>query len=111
MKGQKVDRLALHERFWAQADRFGKVEIYQKGLAEELHLTAPTVSLIMKELVEEGRIRKVASKRRNVGVYAVRDPANFDHEFIPVTVPGVGVERCDRCGELQPLGNHTTNVL
>ena len=110
-KGQKVDRLALHERFWERMDRFGKIEIYQKGLAEELNLTTPTMSIIMKEVVGEGRIKKIASKRRNVGVYTVRDPARFEHVFIPFYVPGIDVERCERCGELFSNGQHTLNIL
>lgn len=110
MRGRAIDRLALHEELWKRADHFGKLEIYQKLLAEELGVTQATMSLIIKDLVGDGRIKKVSAKKRNVGTYVVRDPTLFEHEFEPVHVPGINVERCARCGDLEQVGRHTLKI-
>lgn len=109
-KGLSVDRVALHRRLWADTDRFGKTEIYQIALAKELDVTKPTMSLIIKDLVTDGRIRKVAARKRNIGIYIVRDPALFDHPFVPVPVPGIGVDRCEICGDLERVGKHLMQI-
>lgn len=102
----KIDRLELHERFWQESDRLKRIVIHQKTLSEEYGVTHATMNIAVRELEKQGRIRKVAAKKRNVGIYIVRDPAEFEHEFEPVTVPGIGVQRCRRCGDLEVVGNH-----
>jgi DNA-binding Lrp family transcriptional regulator len=101
-KGLTIDRIELHRYLWMQATRNGRVEIYQKSLAEKIGVTQATMSLIIKDLKESGRIRKISSKANNVGIYAVRDPAMFEHEFDP-TEPTVAanVFRCGVCGEFE----------
>ncbi len=110
MRGQTVDRLALHQSLWSRSDRFGKIQILQTELAEELGIAKPTMSNIIGELVQEGRIKKVAARKRNVGVYMILDPAEFDHEFVPVTVPGIEIERCKVCGDLEKVGHHVKPI-
>lgn len=102
----KVDRLDLHDRLWEESDRWKRIEIHQKKLSEEYGVTHPTMNIAIRDLEKQGRIRRVASKKRNVGIYVVRDPATFEHEFEGVLVPGIGVERCKRCGELLQIGEH-----
>lgn len=104
----KIDRQALHDMLWEKADRVGKVEIYQTGLAEELGITKPTMSLIIKELTDDGRIRKLFARKANVGVYKVSDPAQFEHEYVP-TKSGL-VEVCQRCGLMEKVGPHIARV-
>lgn len=111
MRGQRIDRLELHKMLWKRADRFGKVEIHQGRLSEELHVTKPTMSLIMTELTQEGRVKKVGSKYRNVGVYTIRNPVDFPHIFDGKRVPGIGVKRCTHCGELEVIGKHTLPIV
>lgn len=105
-RGVKIDRVTLHRNLWERADRFGKVEIHQRTLSEELDVTNVTVSLIIKELVEDERIRKVAARKGNIGVYVVKDPNLFAHPFEEYEVPGIGVKRCRICGELEQVGKH-----
>lgn len=105
-RGVKIDRVTLHRALWEKADRFGKVEIHQKTLADELGVTNVTVSLIIKELVEEERVRKVAAKKGNVGIYVIKDPTGFAHPFEDYEVPGIGIHRCLVCGELEQVGQH-----
>lgn len=106
MRGQAVDRLALHQTLWSRSDRFGKVQILQGDLAKELGITNPTMSNIIKAMSEEGRLKKVAARKRNIGVYQIKDPADFEHVFQPEMVPGIEVERCKVCGELEKVGQH-----
>lgn len=105
-RGHTIDRVQLHCTLYERADRFGKLEIYQKALAEQLQVTQATMSLIIKELVQEGRIKKVASRPQNVGVYVIRPPAAFEHEFDPYHVPGIDIERCKLCGGILEGGPH-----
>lgn len=102
----KVDRIELHERLWQDADRLKRVTIHQKQLSEEYGVTHATMNIAVRDLEKQGRIRKVAAKMRNVGIYVVRDPAAFEHEFEGVLTPGVGVLRCKKCGELEKIGKH-----
>lgn len=108
----KVDRYDLHDHLWDKADRFGRCLIYQKELASELDITQATMSLIVKELTESGRIKKIAAKQRNIGIYVVRDPTQFEHRFEPIEIPGMNVMRCKRCGDLEQVGFHldTRNI-
>lgn len=77
-------------------------------LAGKVGVTQATMSLIIKDLKDVGRIRKIAAKANNVGVYVVRDPAGFEHEFEP-TEPTVvpDVFRCGVCGEFKDYELHT----
>lgn len=106
MRGHAVSRPDLHQLLWSRSDRFGRVEVYQKELAEEIGVTQATMSLVMKDLVETGRVKKIAAKRRNVGIYTIRDPKSYPHPFEGQTVPGVGIERCKVCGDLLQVGPH-----
>lgn len=107
MRGHAVDRVAVHMALWDKSDRQHKIEIYQKELAQKMSITQATMSLVIKDLSEEGRIKKIASRPRNVGVYVVRDPADFEHEFDAYSVTGFeNLERCRLCGFLQGMGKH-----
>lgn len=110
MRGQAVDRLALHQELWKRCDRFGKIQILQGELADELGITKPTMSNIIRDMSEEGRLKKVAAKKRNIGVYQIKDPAEFDHAFQAELVPGIEIERCKLCGELEKVGLHVTPI-
>lgn len=106
-RGITVDRLLLHSHLWDLADRSGKVTIYQKGLAETMGITQATMSICVRALAAEGRIRKIASRANNVGVYQVRDPSLYPHNYTPgQESPVPGLFRCALCGEFEPTGNH-----
>jgi CRP-like cAMP-binding protein len=55
----KLDRDLLHQYLWQRVDRLGRVTIRQKDLAEGLGVTDATMSLLFKEMVLAGRLRKV----------------------------------------------------
>ena len=107
-RGKTIDRVALHCDLWSKSDRLNRIEIYQKELAQTLGVTQATMSLIIKDLVEDGRVRKIASKPRNVGIYVVRDPAQFEHTFDGQAIFGFpNLERGKLCGALFAGGPHS----
>lgn len=58
----------------AQASRRRLVEIHQTTLACTLRVNNSTVSAAIRDLREAGKIRKISSRRGNIGVYLVREP-------------------------------------
>lgn len=85
-RGVPLDREALHQMLWKAADRSGKLRIFQKQLAVYLGIAPTHMSRVIRDFEEEGRIKKIGSRYRNVGIYAVRDPA----EFTPAKITGLG---------------------
>ncbi len=71
---KKIDRSEIHQKLWERRDRWGRVELHQRDFAVELEVTHYTVSRLIAELIESGALKKISSKYRNVGVYAVREP-------------------------------------
>lgn len=106
-RGIYVDRLALHSYLWSIADRSAKVTIYQKALAEKMQITQATMSICVRELAAEGRIKKIAARANNVGVYQIMDPSLYPHEYSKgQESPVPGLFRCAICGEFDQTGNH-----
>lgn len=77
MRGVPLDRMEVHQKIWAARDRRGRVKIYQKQFAEHLGISIYHMSRIIKEFEEQGRLKKIAARYRNVGVYVVSDPVAF----------------------------------
>ena len=73
----KIDRHMLHEYLWDRRMRGGLVPFSVTELAEKLGVTIETMSRIMRELRDSGRVRKTGSK------YFVNDPEMFswDHQI------------------------------
>lgn len=88
--GLGIDRADIHKKIWDARDRRGLVKVYQKAFAASLGLSTPHMSRIMKELQEQGRIKKVGARYRNVGVYSVRDPSEFDPPETALRKTGLG---------------------
>lgn len=106
-RGIYINRVALHTYLWGITDRSGKVTIYQKALAEKMSISQATMSICVRELVAEGRIKKIASRANNVGVYQVMDPSSYPHEYTQGQgSPVPGLFRCAVCGEFDETGNH-----
>lgn len=89
-QGLPIDRPEIHLKIWNARDRSGKVKIYQKQLALHLRISAPQLCRIIKEFETSGRIKKVGSTYRNVGVYVVRDPADFPPSEKKLKSTGLG---------------------
>lgn len=88
--GLAIDRAAIHKKIWDARDRRGLVKIYQKQFAQHLGISAPHMSRIIAEMIEQGRLKKVGARYRNVGVYDVRDPADFPPPETKLRQTGVG---------------------
>lgn len=76
-QGVPLDRQKVHETLWEARDRGGKVQIYQKQFAGFLGISVTHMSRVIRDFEQEGRIKKIAARYRNVGVYVIRDPADF----------------------------------
>lgn len=74
----KLDREALHRYLWKQADDHGRLEIKINDLAEKLQLGRGHMGRIIREMVEDGRLRLVNRGVSNVGTYSVVSPVGFD---------------------------------
>lgn len=90
MRGLAIDRADIHKKIWDQRNRRGIVKIFQKAFAAHLGISTPQMSRIIHELMEQGRIVKIGSRYRNVGVYEVKDPANFAPPETAFRSMGVG---------------------
>lgn len=77
-QGVPVDRGAVHQEIWDARTRNGTVRIYQKQFAAHLSISVYQMSRIIKELEQQGRIKKIAARHRNIGIYKVYDPIDFE---------------------------------
>lgn len=75
-----VDRPLLHQYLWSKSDRMNRIRLDQKCLASELGVNHYTMSRIVHELIEMGRIRRLAIGQGNARTYVVADPDLFDRE-------------------------------
>jgi hypothetical protein len=89
-QGLPIDIADIHQKLWDAKDRNDVVKIYQKQFALYCGISAPHMSRVIKRLKEEGRIKKIGSRYRNVGVYSVYDPADFDQPEARLRATGVG---------------------
>jgi hypothetical protein len=76
-QGKPLDRNEIHQKLWEAKNRSGKVRIYQKEFAAYLELSATHLNRVIREFEKSGRLKKVGSTYRNIGVYVVRDPKEF----------------------------------
>lgn len=76
-KGKPIDRNSLHNQLWDARDRHNRVKIHQRKFAKFLGITHTHMCRIIGDFEEEGRIRKIAAREKNVGVYLITDPAEY----------------------------------
>lgn len=72
-----VDRELLHRYLWDHSDRQGMIRVHQGGLADKLEVNKFTMSRIFAELIEAGRLKRLAVHQGNFRTYAVTDPDTF----------------------------------
>ncbi len=79
-RGVRLDKNAVHRELWAEAVKNRKhwVTIHQRKFAAHLGIRNTWLCIVLAEFAEEGRIRRVANKHRNVGVYEIADPDEWD---------------------------------
>lgn len=87
-----MDRDALHRVWFRRASRSGKLKIVQTEWAEMLGCTNHTLSRVLKEFVEEGRVKKVG-----YCLYHITDPQQFvEGEVQPSTSTRQGDKKVER---------------
>lgn len=73
----RIDRVALHVYLWERTDRRKTIEVQNTKLAELLGLSVFTISRVMHELINAGRVKKVGRAKFAIATYLIRDPADF----------------------------------
>jgi hypothetical protein len=73
----KIDRHLLHEYLWKTRGRGNFMTSTQTELAVEFHVTRPTMSLIFKEMAEDGRLKRVGTK------FLIFDPELYQWDHTP----------------------------
>lgn len=71
---EAIDRDGLHRYLWRRSDRLGRLRLVQKELADGLGVTKFTISRIMKEFTDQGRVRSLGRGERSSHTYLVIDP-------------------------------------
>lgn len=81
-RGVKLDKDAIHRELWAAASKNRKrqIQIHQRKFADHLGIGHAHLCTILGEFSEQGRIRRVSNRARNVGVYEIANPDEFVEE-------------------------------
>lgn len=73
-----LDHDALHQYFWRHRDARGRTTIHVTQLAVLLGTSRQFLDAHVSQMAAQGRLRRVAAKVTNIGVYEVADPASWD---------------------------------
>mgnify|MGYP001550301512 FL=1 len=74
MKGKPIDHDALHRVLFERTNRRNLIELRQRSLAEEYDWNVGHVGRILKQMVEDGRLRVVSVGLHSMNTYEVIDP-------------------------------------
>lgn len=72
-----IDHQRLHEMLWKKADSTGRLLIHQSDLREQLAVSNATLCRILQRMANEGRLKKIAARKGNIGVYVLQNPEGF----------------------------------
>lgn len=92
-----IDRDLLHRYWWRKAGRRKTMKIVQTEWAEQLGINNNTLSRVMKEMISEGRIRKVG-----YCLYAIKNPDTYDRPRGSTSSSGSAAEPSTGDGESKP---------
>lgn len=74
----KIDREMLHYLLWTKAhSRLRTVTVNQTEWAGVLHVSLQTMTRVLADLVDTGRLVKTARAGRGLSTFVVNDPADF----------------------------------
>lgn len=76
-RGKPIDVDKLHTFFYEKADRYGTLQITQRDLASQMGVAYETICRVVKKMSNEGRMKRMKSKKNNVGVYLIQDPGEW----------------------------------
>ncbi len=78
--GKAIDHDAFHAFLYNRAGRRGRIELQQTQLAAEIGVTKYTMSRIIAQMLEDGRLHQISKKRNNRGYFVVEDPETWKAE-------------------------------
>lgn len=73
-----VDRHGLHKLLWTRRSRRDTVRVIQKDLAAEIGVNKWTMSRIMHELQNDGRIKVIGVEKDTIRTFVIRDPKGWE---------------------------------
>ena len=73
----RLDPDLLHRILWRRADRRGRLRVLAMDLADELGITRFTLSRIMNQMAQEGRLRDLGRDGSNQKLWTVVDPEQW----------------------------------
>lgn len=76
----KVDRDALHAYLWKRTDQRGRITVKIADLADDLGIRRDHMGRILREMGDAGRLKKTSALVRNVGIFTVVDPDEWNPE-------------------------------
>lgn len=77
----KVDLDRLHSYLWDIKNRVNTVKIHQGELGKEIGVDRFHLSRLITKMVEQGRMKQVASSQGNIKTYLIYDPYAKDYEL------------------------------
>jgi DNA-binding MarR family transcriptional regulator len=75
--GTHIDHSAVHRSLFLRADRRDRVLINQTDLAHELGVNKFTMSRIITQMVEAGRMHQITKNKYQRGYFKVTDPQEW----------------------------------
>lgn len=76
-----VDRDALHRLLAGRTDHFGRIKMDLRALAAETDINYSNLSVIIREMAEEGRLRKVGGTVQGPKTYIVTNPKEWSQQW------------------------------
>lgn len=77
MAATVIDRNALHRLLLGRADHFGRYRMDLQALATELGLSYCNFSVVIREMTEEGRLRRIAGPTYGRKTYKIESPDHW----------------------------------
>lgn len=88
-----IDRDALHRALFSRTNRQGLIILHQRLFADEVGWSYGTVYRIIKEFIEEERMRLVSTGHLQVKTYQVVDPVVWEARKNGTAVPEVATPK------------------
>lgn len=75
MGGPAIDLDALHRYLYRRTDPFDRLHLNLRELAVELDLSYSNLSVVIKKMAQQGRLRRIGGGKYSQKTYHVTDPA------------------------------------
>ena len=73
---QEIDRDLLHAYLWRKAIK-GQIKVNARHLAKDLQVNYTYLTTILKQMADQGRLKRIGFGNNGISVYSVTDPDVF----------------------------------